>query len=250
MPDYANAKQTSLSETNDTDRFVVTNSAEIRTQLLGLARQPDIITAYFNDGKNYLLTAVLSVLHDRGLLVLDFGPDEAITRKAIASGRLVCTTKHDGVPIRFTCENLKSARFKALPAIATPIPQSMFRMQRREFFRVATPKLNGPRCIVPNPDGGENFTLNVTDISVGGMGMVDNSGRMEAEVLDQFENCSLFLPEHGEIATNLVIRNASTFITASGETATRFGVALEGMSVADNSNLQRYIFHLQTLQPK
>lgn len=225
------------------------NSAEIRSQLVSLARQPDIISAYFNNGKQYLLTAVLGVIDERGLLVLDYGPDDAITKKAIASGRLVCTTRHNGVSIRFSCEKLQSARFKGLPAIATPIPDNMYRMQR-QFFRVQTPKINGPRCEIPDPQGGLPHQLTVTDISAGGAGMLDMSGRLQIELQQHFANCRLFLPAHNEIKTDVVIRNLCKVTPPNGDPIPRYGVAFEGMSHADNAELQRYIFHLQTQQPK
>lgn len=250
MPDYTDAKQSSLPDLSEADHFLLRNSSEIRSQLICLSRQPDIITAYFDDGKRYMLTAVLGVINERGLLVLDIGPDDATTQRAIDSGRLVCTAKHDGVPVRFTCENLQSARYKALPAIATPLPNTMYRMQRREFFRVSTPKINGPRCEVADPQGGEPFQLTVTDISVGGAGMLDTSARMQAEPLERFDNCRLLLPEHGEITINIVLRNKAMIPSGSGKPQPRYGVAFEGISVSDNANLQRYIFHLQTQQPK
>jgi c-di-GMP-binding flagellar brake protein YcgR len=250
MPDYTNAEQSSLPELDGAERYLLRNKAEIRAQLISLARQPDIITAYFSGGGGYMLTAVLGVIDDRGLLVLDVGPDDATTRRAIASGRLVCTTRHDGIPIRFSCENLQSARFQALPAIATPLPESLYRMQRREFFRVPTPRINGPRCVIPNPLGGESYRLTVTDICVGGLGMLDTSQRMKAETLERFEGCRILLPEHGEIGVNLVIRNSDTQTTSSGERIPRYGAAFEGISISDNAHLQRYIFHLQTLQLK
>jgi c-di-GMP-binding flagellar brake protein YcgR len=250
MPDYTDAKQSALSDLDEADRFVVQNSSEIRLQLITLARQPDIITAYYNDGKAYLLTAVLGVLDERGLLVLDYGPDDAITKKAIASGRLVCTTKHDGVPIRFSCEGLQSARFKGLPAIATPIPGNLYRMQRREFYRVQTPKINGPRCEIPDTDGGLPHQLTISDLCAAGAGMLDISGRLQVELEQRFENCSLFLPEHNEIRTSLVVRNIGKVTPPGGEPIPRYGFSFEGLSAGDSAELQRYIFQLQAQQPK
>lgn len=250
MPDYTNAELTELCDENSSkgvEKYVLHNKSEIRAQLIGLARQPDIITAYYNEGKQYMLTAVLGVIDERGLLVLDFGPDEATTRKAIASDRLVCTTKHDGIQIRFSCENLKSARFKALPAIAAPIPDSMYRLQRREYFRVVTPKLNGPRCQVIDPETAEAYSFSVCDLSVGGVGMI-SPDNFPAEVGEVFKNCRLYLPEHGQVSVNIEIRNVGTHITKSGEQLPRYGARFIGLSVADNANLQRYIFHLQTMQ--
>lgn len=250
MPDYTDAKQSALPDLDAEDHFTLRSSAEIRSQLIGLARQPDIITAYFNGGKSYLLTAVLGVLDERGLLVLDYGPDDAITKKAITSGRLLCTARHDGIPIRFSCEKLQSARFKGLPAIATPLPDSLYRMQRREFFRVKTPRLNGPRCEIADPQGGLPHQLTICDLSAGGAGMLDISGRLQTEPLQRFENCRLFLPGHTDIKLHLVIRNTCTVTPPNGGPIPRYGVAFEGMSAGDNAELQRYIFQLQTTQTK
>lgn len=250
MPDYTDAQQSSLPDLAEADHFTLRSRAEIRSQLINLARQPDIITAYFNEGKSYLLTAVLGVLDERDLLVLDYGPDDAITKKAIATGRLVCTAKHDGIPIRFSCEKLQSARFKGLPAIATPLPDSLYRMQRREFFRVSTPRIDGPRCEIPDPQGGMPHQLTICDISAGGAGLLDMTGRLQGEPLQHFENCRLFLQQNQTLNTQIVIRNLCTVTPPNGIPVPRYGVSFEAMSAADNAELQRYIFHLQTLQPK
>lgn len=251
MPDYSNAPHSSLSDLKEGDRFMLRNSLEIRSQLISLARKPDIITAYFNEGKHYLLTAVLGVIDERGLMVLDYGPDEEITRRAIASGRLVCTTKHEGVPVRFSCERLQSARYKGLPAIAAPVPDSLYRMQRREFFRVETPRVNGPRCEIPDPQTGETHIMTLTDISLGGMGIIDISGRLDAEPQQRFDNCLILLPNKDEIEVNLIIRNTDAGESGtSGGSFTRYGVSFEGMAISDNAALQRYIFQLQTQQLK
>ncbi len=247
MPDYSNATQAPLPDLND-DAFMLRNPAEIRAQLISLTRQPDILTAYFNNGKEYLLTAVLGVLDERGLMVLDYGPDETTTRKAIAAGRLVCTTKHQGVPIRFSCEQLKGAKYKGLPAIAAAMPESMHRVQRREYFRVTTPKFNGPRCEICDTEDGVPHELNVVDISAGGLGMLDFSGGLNAEPLQQFENCRLYLPELSDIGTRLVIRSVAQIPQASGGPLIRYGAAFDGMSVADSAEIQRYIFQLQSMQ--
>ena len=59
MPDYTNAQKTAIDSIEDHDRYLLRSEAEIRGQLLKLAKKPDIITAYFNNGSNFILTAVL-----------------------------------------------------------------------------------------------------------------------------------------------------------------------------------------------
>ncbi|MDH5786424.1 MAG: flagellar brake protein [Chromatiales bacterium] len=250
MPDYTDARHSPLNELDDTNRFVLQNRSEIRLLLITLARRPDIISAYFNDGKEYILTAVLGVLEERGLLVLDYGPDEAQTKRAIASGRLVCTTKHHGVPIRFSCERLQSARFKGMPAIATPMPESLFRRQRRQFFRVHPPKINGPGCEISHGTGEPPCKLEIIDLSAGGLGALDRSGRLQGKVGERLTGCRLYLPAHGEMSITMVIRNISEVTTDDNLVKLRYGFSFEGLQPGESAELQRYLFQLQAQQPK
>ena len=154
MPDYKSAEKTAIDSVEDHDRYVLHSEGDIRAQLLGLAKKPDIITAYFNGGREFFLTAVLGVLSDRNLVVLDLGPDDEITDKAIKSNRLVCTARSMGIPIKFAVEGLHNAKYQGRSAIAATMPETLFRKQRREFFRVQVPRINAPLLTI-TPDENE-----------------------------------------------------------------------------------------------
>lgn len=249
MPDYTNAEQTALTEISEDERFLLRSQPEIRSQLLNLAKKPDIITAYFDGGKSFILTAVLGLVKERNLLVLDVGPDDATTRRAIASKRLVCTTKHKGVPIKFICENMQGAKYQGKPAIAAPIPESLYRLQRREYFRVQVPRINAPLCDIPLEDGKRILTLKVVDLSVGGLCVIDPEGQFQPEMLARYPGCILHLPDYGELAVNLQVRNHGRFFSGSAEPVPRYGAAFENLTMSDNLYLQRYIYQLQALAP-
>lgn len=249
MPDYSNAETTAITEIAEDDRFLLRSRPEIRSQLLNLAKKPDIITAYFDGGKSFILTAVLGVVKERNLVVLDVGPDDATTRRAIASGRLVCTTKHQGVPIKFSCENMQGAKYQGKPAIAAPMPESLYRLQRREFFRVVVPRINAPICDIPLEEGKRTISLKVVDLSVGGLCMIDPEGGFRPEMLDRYPGCLLHLPDYGELRVDLQIRNQGRFFSGSAEPVPRYGAAFENLTMSDNLYLQRYIYQLQALAP-
>lgn len=245
MPDYHNAEQTEISAIEVHDRFLLRSPAEIRTELVNLAKKPDIITAYFNDGREFILTAVLGVLAERGLLVMDVGPDDTITRRAIASGKLVCTTRSMGVPVKFTCTGLQGAKFQGQQAIAAALPDNLYRQQRREYFRVMVPRIQSPTLQLTTADG-KNFSLKVLDLSLGGLGITDQEDRFQPETLSEFGDCRLHLPEFGEMDVHIQIRNHGKYHTSTGSIS-RYGAAFVNLGMSGNLQLQRYLYHLQTI---
>jgi len=249
MPDYTNAQTTAIDSVEGHDRYLLHSDVEIRAQLLKLAKKPDIITAYFNNGGNFILTAVLGVVKERNLVVLDVGPDDETTRKAIASNRLVCTTKNMGVPVKFIVENLKSAKYQGKPAIAAPMPESLYRLQRREFFRVQVPRINAPSCEIPLGEEKGSVTLQVVDLSVGGLCMLAPEEQFKATMRSVYENCLVTLPDFGEMTVDIEIRNQGTFFTSKNEAIPRIGAAFINLTPQDNLYLQRYIYHLQAIAP-
>jgi c-di-GMP-binding flagellar brake protein YcgR len=245
MPDYQHAEQTDLSAIEDHERFLLRSAGEIRNELLNLSKKPDIITAYFNGGKEFILTAVLGVLADRQLLVLDVGPDDAITQRAIAAGNLVCTTRSLGVPVKFRCQGLRSAKFQGQAAIAAAMPDNLYRQQRREYFRVSVPRIQSPNLDIHLSDG-QLRSLKVLDLSIGGLSISDPEDQFHPAIHDEFQGCRLSLPEFGELTVNIQIRNQSKF-HRSNEVLSRYGAAFVGLGMSDNLHLQRYLYHLQAL---
>ena len=245
MPDYQNAEQTDISAIEDHERFLLRSAGEIRNELLNLGKKPDIITAYFNSGKEFILTAVLGVLADRQLLVLDVGPDDATTQRAIAADNLVCTTRSLGVPVKFRCQGLRAAKFQGQAAIAAAMPDNIYRQQRREYFRVSVPRIQSPNLDVPLGEG-RFHSLKVLDLSIGGLSISDPEGQFYPAILDEFQGCRLSLPEFGELEVNIQIRNQGRYHRGN-EVLSRFGAAFVGLSMSDNLHLQRYLDHLQAL---
>jgi flagellar brake protein len=247
MPEYNHAEKTAIDSVEDHDRYVLHSKGEIRNQLLSLAKKPDIITAYFNGGKEFFLTAVLGVLKERNLLVLDIGPDDAVTSKAIKSNRLVCTTRSMGVPFKFTVEGLHSAKYQGRAAIATSMPETLFRKQRREFFRVQVPRINAPQCTLCPDKESAPITLQIVDISVGGLSLVAHEDIFKPELFSVYKNCLVQLPDFDEFHVDIEVRNKGGFFTGKNEAIPRIGVSFLNVPTQINLYLQRYIYHLQSL---
>jgi len=241
--------QTPSCSEEESERYLLYDRSEICAQLKYLSRRPEIITAHFNGGNDVFLTAVLEVIRERNLIVLDCAHDRKLNRAAINSGKLFCSARHNGIPIRFSCEQLQSARFQAQPAIAAEIPQSMHRVQRREFFRVATPLENAPRCRIVDPENGKYHLLTICDISAGGLGMLQRLGAPRLATQTNYRNCRLILPTEGEMTVDIMLRYNLATNRGNGDIAMRYGASFEKISVADSAAVQRYIYSLQANAP-
>ncbi|MGM0594905.1 MAG: flagellar brake protein [Pseudomonadota bacterium] len=251
MPDYQHAEKTAIDSIEDHERYLLHGKGAIRAELMKLAKKPDIITAYFDQGSRFILTAVLGVVKERDLVVLDVGPDDATTHKAIESGRLVCTTKSMGVPVKFTLEGIKGAKYQGRAALAAPLPESLYRLQRREYFRVQVPRINGPTCEIPLGEGkGSTAMLKAVDLSVGGICLlVPEEERFDPPMHGVYKNCLITLPDFGELTVDLEIRNRGTYYTSKNEAVPRIGAAFINLSMQNNLYLQRYIYQLQAVSP-
>lgn len=239
--------KTALFEMSGQEKYLLQSPTAIANVLHDLAKKPDIITAYFNRGSEYQLTAVLAVMPERDLVVLDYGADEAMNRRMLASERVVCVTKHDNISIKFTCTNLVRAKFHEHPAFAAPLPKALFRLQRREYFRVITPIIHPVLCHMAIPPG-NTAALRVIDMSVGGVALADPQFLLEGTLGQLLGGCSIEMPDFGSISTDLEIRNALAMSAGDNQRVQRVGCAFRNLSI-DNANLlQRYIHRLQIQQ--
>jgi c-di-GMP-binding flagellar brake protein YcgR len=240
-------KRTPLNTVEEQEQYLIHSRTELMRVLSGLAKKPDILTAYFNRGREYLLTAVIAVLPERNLIVLDYGADEKTNQRALEKGHLVCVTKHNNISIKFTCEELKRARYQGETVFAAPIPESVFRLQRREFFRVSVPVASPIYCQIPRA-GGEVLELPVVDISCGGLGLVAPAGSTVLEIREALSDCLIDLPEFGALTVNLEVRNMRPQRLRDGGEAQRIGCAFMGLTMDRNALIQRYIHKVQVDQ--
>lgn len=247
MADEAEDKKTELFDGGDDERFLLTSKTAIANVLVDLSKRPDILTAYFNHGKEYLLTAVLAVMPERNLLVLDYGADDKLNQRLLEYGRAVCVTKHDNISIKFGCNILQRAKYQDRQALAAAMPESLFRQQRREFFRVSLPTINAVKCYVMGPDQNE-LALTMTDISCGGIGLIDPTRQFNPELGAVLQGCRAELPDTGTLVFDLQVRNNFLQTQNDGSQVRRIGCAFTGLPLDKNAIIQRYIHRVQIEQ--
>jgi c-di-GMP-binding flagellar brake protein YcgR len=127
---------------------------------------------------------------------------------------------------------------------AAPLPASVYRPQRREFFRVNTPTYNPLRIRIPQRSA-DPLDLMVVDLSCGGIGIHDFDGSLAVQPGEIIKGCGLELPGFGRFVCDLEVRNIINMRTAEGESVRRIGCQFVGLAIDANALIQRYLHKLQ-----
>jgi len=237
-------QQVGKSGIEGTEKYLLHKRREIIPLLKALAKKPDLITAKIPESDHKVITAVLDILPNRDLIILDYGPNESLNKKLMAAERIVCTTHHEMVETRFNCSDILRVKYKGAPAFAAPIPASVLHLQRRQNFRIK-PLMSHPAFITLIRDDAHPLKLKIIDIGAKGLSLEDKSLQLELSDGDQIENCKLTLPANPSVQVNLEIRYTTNTGSKEGQTAHRVGGKFINMKANDEFTLQRFINMVQ-----
>ena len=237
-----------LMQADDYSRYLLHSKKEIIFILRALRDKGALITVYFNQGSDFLLTSLLSVSAEGNSMLFDPGSNAEMNRKALASDKLVFIASHDKVKIQFTVRHLAKAEYQGREAFRAAIPDELLRLQRREYYRLTAPIAHPLRCTIPVKlaDGRKTIIeTTVIDISGGGLGVMVPPEGLEFETDHLFENCSIELPEVGTVQATLRVRNVFEFTLRSGAKTKRSGCQFVELPGNMLTLIQRYIIRVE-----
>jgi c-di-GMP-binding flagellar brake protein YcgR len=235
---------TPLENQDDYSRYALESRTEIIFRLRELAMGGEMLAAYFNQGRDFILTTLLEVKPDHEIFIYDYGTNEELNQKLVDSEKIIFVGNPGGVRMQFICNAARKIKYGGRSAFISNIPRQMVRMQRREFYRVPLPLSKKLQCIIPNHNG-ERLELTVRDISVGGVSLVGDEHLSDAKSLDRMSRCRIVLDEFGEISCDLEIRHVAQFTKRNGGQETRLGCMFMGITPVMQAMIQRYMVHLE-----
>lgn len=242
----SNDKTTPLLEaTEDDDRYLLHSRSEVIHSLRELITKGALVTAYFNHGREFILTALLTVLPDRVAFVFDCGSNNELNEKLAASDRIIFVAALQGVKIQFSTGKPREVQYKGKDAFIADLPEQLMRLQRREFYRLELPGFARIECTIPNPEGEKETTLNIHDISLGGLSLVANKQFENCEIMQKFHNCHVDLRDGGSITVSLEVRNLIPIYQKNGSSTTRIGCRFIGITPAMEILVQRFMVKVE-----
>ena len=234
----------------DEEQYIVHNPKEVMQILNDLVKHKTTLKVSFNHGQDIYLTTVIAVDVKNHLVHLDIGRDEEFNRRLLASHH-VLFAKEEGVKIKWTSTHISEVALRDGKAIKIALPKDLIRLQRREFFRFATPIANPVLCRIPLPDEAsqeEDVELEFTlvDVSIGGVGAITSEPLNPAfEIGVSFDHCKISFPDVGVTNLTLKVKNITQIQTKDTAIKNRVGFEFIEPSRGNEGLINRYVSILE-----
>ncbi|NTV11813.1 MAG: flagellar brake protein, partial [Zoogloea sp.] len=237
-----------LLQADDYSQYLLRDRREILAILRALIQKRALITAYVEGSNDSFLTALLEISQNERQILLDTSSQEETNRRAEAAPRLVCTTQLDKVKIQFAILGVERVPHGKHTAFMAGLPDSLLRLQRREYFRMLAPIVDSLTCHIPvkGKDGKvQTFEARVVDISGGGIAVMVPPDGLELAPEMEFVDCRLMLPEIGPITAKLRVRNIFRIGGSNNVPHLRAGCEFMNLQGNASSAIMRYIMKVE-----
>lgn len=236
-----------LSRSEENEHGII-SAREIISILKHIAENDTRVALYYLDGSYFIMTTLLGV-SDTGLW-LEQGANDHDNKRIIESNNLTLVSTHLNVKVQFIAKQARSVKYEGYSAFHLPLPKCIYRLQRRENFRLDIPSAKPLRCIIPTGQlkSVPPCEISLMDISAGGMKLTYTEGDIELVQGQIYENCQIKLPDVGTISITMIVRSLFSLSTKSGQVIKRAGCQFINLDGASNILLQRYINSMQRLK--
>jgi c-di-GMP-binding flagellar brake protein YcgR len=227
--------------------FEVSSRREIIALLRSIGEKNQLIRMLVQGESDVCVTSILEVDAEAGSVILDCSINPDQNRRIMGAKQIAFETTLDKIRIMFGGEHIAACHFEGSPAFKMALPTSLIRLQRREFYRMATPVSNPVRVMIPLPAelGGGSQAFPLADISCGGIAILDNSLVLGDTIGKVYADCRIELPEAGPIGTGLQIRNSLDLTLLNNKSNRRLGCQFVDLPRAALNAVQRYITKLE-----
>lgn len=231
----------------DLGPYQVHTRREILTLLRSIGERNQLVRMIFNDGSEAVVTSILKIDEASNTVLIDCAPGQLQNQRILESGQIAFETTLERIRILFFVDSIEICQHEGMQALRIDLPTSVVRLQRREFYRVIT-----PRCTIQIAHGTSQkmntVTVPVQNVSAGGVGLVD-----EAKVLDNtvgriYQDCRIALPGGVMIVSTLEVRNSQDTTLLNGKLIRRMGCLFVDLPKPMMALVQRYITKLEREQ--
>ncbi|MEI8164654.1 MAG: flagellar brake protein [Betaproteobacteria bacterium] len=244
-PTAAQKLAAELLSTDEYSQYMLNSKSEMFAVFHGMVEHVSQITLFFNEARDMVLTSMISY-NDDGIL-LDLGASAELNRKALDASKIFCVTQLDKVKIQFILRGLQRVDTKGGPAFSAALPDSVLRLQRREYYRLATPVARPLKCAigVPVREGDRRvIDAHIADISGGGLCVISIPLDIPLEPGIEL-SCKIDLPEIGVVSGTVMVRSVFDSVMRSGAKSRRAGCEFVKLPGSMLTLIQRYIIKIE-----
>jgi c-di-GMP-binding flagellar brake protein YcgR len=227
--------------------FEISSRREIISLLRSIGEKNQLIRMLIHGEADVCVTSILEVDADTNSVILDRSINREQNERILNASRISFETTLDKIRILFPGDRVTETMFENGPALKIAVPTTLVRLQRREFYRMATPVSNPVRAMIPMPEelGGGTAIFPLSDISCGGIAILDNKLMLGNTIGNNYEGCRIDLPDIGTVTATLQIRNSLDLTLLNNKSNRRLGCHFIDISRANLAMVQRYITKLE-----
>lgn len=218
------------------------------TQLQGKNQQ---LTIKSDNGVDSLLSVILDINDAKNEIIIDGSKSQMLNESITRSARLHVEALYNNIRITFETKSARLIDLNNAAALVIPIPESLVRLQRRESFRVNTPILQPLHCtfeLEREDNQTQKFITVLKDISIGGVGLVDENCVIDVSIGQKCTHCILQLSSTVNVEVDLEIRDTRDVKLTSGKMVRKLGCAFINLSNRTEAVIQRLIMQLERNQ--
>ena len=239
-------------ESEDLNPYRLHSRREIVALLRTIAEQKQVLNMLANRDSTAIVTTILEIDDVAGTLVIDCAQREYMNEGILSSDNISFETALEQVRILFFVDRIEQCMHQGAPALKLDLPQSMIRLQRREYYRVPTVAGAPVSCTITIPQSGPGevraVSLTLQNVSGGGIALIDSQGLLDPTIGRIYRNCRIDLPGGTLVVTSLELRNAQQVRLPNGQSANRLGCLFIDLPHAMLAAVQRYIAKLEREQ--
>ena len=237
-----------LIHAEDEAKYLLRDSREILAILKHIVSARALVSARLAPGRESYLSALIQVDDGEDGVLLDASADPLQNERILRADALDCVTQLDKVRIQFLLKGARLVDEGGSPGFRCALPDSLLRLQRREFYRLQTPIAEEVSCTIalPRTDGSRREAeLRILDISGGGVAIAVPPVGVHFEAGTEFPGSLLRLPDTAPIAARLVVRNLFRITNRSGAEVLRAGCEFADLPRGAEDAIQRYILRVE-----
>lgn len=232
-----------LSEAEIDDRFQISGTRPVAFMLAGFAKEREQFSVQF-DGQTFL-SALLGVDVDQARLILDCSGSPDLNRRFREADRATLVGRPGGIHVQFSIGGPQEINFQGAKAFSVPLPKFLVRLQRRDAFRIETPRVRPLEVLGRLPEG-QLLKLPAHDVSVAGAGVssAEPPNALAAGML--LPNCHMQLPDDSKpLYFGAMVAHITEFESRLGALHWRIGLRFVSLQADDEAHIQRYIARIE-----
>ncbi len=235
-------------DNNMKEQYARRNKMAICATLRGLQKQDATVMVYHTHGQ--FISKILEVDSDEEEFLFDLGALERENSRALFASELEFAAETAGAKVEFRTTIIRTVDHDGLPAFCAAVPDVLYYIQRRNFFRINSPAWPPMSCRGELPDN-THFEFNLKDLSLGGLSMYTD----DSAITELFEpgmilkNIDVDLASYGQFCLDLQFVNHATtkVVDSKGDVRQieRLSFKFSALSATQERGLQQVITELE-----